>query len=288
MNKPENSLFPSFTTRVPRQEQVGHCAARRRNELRIFETSAGSAHSFRCYSQTFPGFLKIAALAGFKRTVAPSPHVKNLVITGASGGLGKALAVAFADVGWDAGTPSRSELDVTDPKAMRSYFESRPIDLLVCAAGIVRDAPLALMRENQWDEVFAVNYQGAANCAAAVLPGMIRRGHGHIVFISSYSALHPAAGQAAYAASKAALLGLASDLAARHGASNIRINSVLPGFMETRMTQAVSGPRKTQILADHTLGRFNTPDAVAKFIRHLHEDLPHTSGQVFQLDSRIS
>ncbi len=250
--------------------------------------SAGSAQSFRCYSQSFPELLKIAALARFERTVAPSPRVKHLVITGAGGGLGKALALVFANVGWDVGEPDRSELDVTDPDAIRSYFKSRPIDLLVCAAGIVRDAPLALMRENQWDEVFAVNYQGAANCAAAVLPEMIRWGHGHIVFISSYSAFHPPAGQAAYAASKAALLGLAVDLAARHGPSNIRINSVLPGFMETRMSQAVSEPRKSQILADHNLGRFNTPDAVAKFIRHLHEDLPHTSGQVFHLDSRIS
>lgn len=288
MNKPGNCLFPSFTTRVPRQEQVGHGAVRHRNEPLIFETSARCAQSFRCYSQPVPGFLKIAALAGLTRIVAPSPRVKHLVITGASGGLGKALAVAFADVGWNVGAPGRSELDVTDQEAIRSYFESRPIDLLVCAAGIIRDAPLALMRENQWDEVFAANYQGAADCAVAVLPGMIRRGQGHIVFISSYSAFHPPAGQAAYAASKAALLGLASDLAARHGQSNIRINSVLPGFMETGMTQAVSGQRKSQILTDHGLGRFNTPDAVAKFIRHLHEDLPHTSGQVFQLDSRIS
>jgi 3-oxoacyl-[acyl-carrier protein] reductase len=144
------------------------------------------------------------------------------------------------------------------------------------------------MRENEWDEVFAVNFQGAIDCAAEVLPEMIRQGHGHVVFISSYSALHPAVGQAAYAASKAALLGLTADLAARHGSSNIRVNAILPGFIETGMTETVSARRKTEILADHSLNRFNTLAAVAKFIRHLHEDLPHTSGQVFQLDSRIS
>ena len=214
--------------------------------------------------------------------------MKHLVITGAGGGLGKALATVFTDIGWEVGLPGRGELDVTDLAAIRNYFESRPLDLLVCAAGIIRDVPLGHMRENQWNDVFAVNYQGAADCAAAVLPGMIRQGHGHVVFISSYSALHPAAGQAAYAASKAALLGLAADLAARHGPSNIRVNAILPGFMETRMTQTVSDPRKAEILADHALGRFNTPAAVAKFIRHLHDELPHTSGQVFQLDSRIS
>ena len=201
--------------------------------------------------------------------------------------MGKALAAVFADAGWDVAAPGRSELDVTDSAAIRNYFGSRRLDLLVCAAGMTRDAPLLRMQENQWDDVFAVNYQGAACCAAAVLPGMIQQGHGHVVFISSYSALHPPAGQAAYAASKAALLGLTADLAVRHGASNIRVNAVLPGFMETRMSQTLSELRKGQILADHTLRRFNTPEIVAEFIRHLHEDLPHTSGQVFQLDSRI-
>lgn len=239
----------------------------------------------------FPSFspvLEIAALAGFKRTVAASPCVKHLVITGASGGLGKALEVVFANVGWDVSTPGRSELDVTDLEAIRNYFELQSLDLLVCTAGITRDVFLARMRESHWDEVFAVNYQGAADCAAAVLPAMIEQGQGHIVFISSYSAFHPPAGQAAYAAAKAALLGLVADLAVKCGPSNIRINAILPGFMETRMTQTVSESRKTQILADHTIGRFNTPNAVAKFIHHLHEDLPHTSGQIFQLDSRIS
>ncbi len=211
-----------------------------------------------------------------------------MVITGAEGGLGKALAAVFTDAGWDVGTPGHSELDVADLAGIQSYFESRPVDLLVCAAGITRDAPLARMLENQWEEVLAVNYQGAADCAATVLPGMIRQAGGHIVFISSYSALHPHAGQAAYATSKAALLGLVASLAGRHGQSNIRVNAILPGFMETPMTQTVTAARKPEILKDHALGRFNTATAVAKFIRHLHEDLPHTSGQVFQLDSRVS
>lgn len=202
--------------------------------------------------------------------------------------MGLAVAAAFSDPDWNVHAPGHNELDVTDPDAIRNYFDTRPVDLLVCNAGITRDVPLMRMEENQWDDVFAVNYQGAADCAAAVLPGMIERGRGHIVFVSSYSALHPAVGQAAYGSAKAALFGLVASLAARHGASNVRINAILPGFMETRMTQTVSDPRKAEILADHVLGRFNTPAVVAKFIRHLHEDLPHTSGQVFQLDSRVS
>jgi 3-oxoacyl-[acyl-carrier protein] reductase len=112
------------------------------------------------------------------------------------------------------------------------------------------------------------------------------RSAGHIIFISSQSAIHPPPGQAAYAAAKAALLGLATELACRHGPAGIRINTVLPGFLETRMTAPVSAARKAEVLAGHVLGRFNTCEAVGRFIRFLHQDLPHTSGQVFQLDNR--
>ena len=214
--------------------------------------------------------------------------MNHLLITGGGGGLAQAIVEEFADTAWDVAAPGRSELDVSDPRAIRRYLEPRPVDLLVCAAGITRDTPLARLDESAWDEVFGVNYQGAADCAAAVLPRMTGQGSGHILFLSSFSALHPAVGQVAYAAAKAALLGLTRSLARRNGSHGIRVNVILPGFLETRMTRTVSGKRKAEILADHTLGRFNTPGAVAKFIRHLHEDLPHTSGQVFQLDSRIS
>ena len=216
------------------------------------------------------------------------PAVKHLVITGGSGGLGKAIIEVFAAASWEIAAPGRAELDVTDPVAVRSYFELRQVDLLVCAAGIIRDAPLARLDESAWDEVLAVNYQAAAACAAAVLPAMIGQGGGHIVFISSRSALHPPPGQVAYATAKAALLGLTASLARTNSRHGIRVNAILPGFLETRMTESVSDVRKADILREHVLGRFNTPDTVSKFIRHLHEDRLNTSGQVFQLDSRIS
>lgn len=209
------------------------------------------------------------------------------VITGGGGGLGKAIVEAFASPDWEIAAPDRVALDLTNSTTIRSWFHSRPVDLLVYAAGVTRDVPLIKMGEADWDHVFAVNYQGALDSAAAVLPGMISRGSGHIVFISSYSALHPPVGQAAYATAKAALLGLTTFLARQQGRQGIRVNVVLPGFLETRMTEAVSARRKNEVLADHTLGRFNTPQTVAKFIRFLHEYLPHTSGQVFQLDSRL-
>ncbi len=202
--------------------------------------------------------------------------------------MGKAVINVFAAPSWEIAAPARAELDVTDPVAVRNYFKSRPVDLLVCSAGVIRDAPLARLDESAWDGVLAVNYQAAATCAAAVLPAMIEQGHGHIVLISSRSALHPPAGQIAYATAKAALLGLTASLARTNGGHGIRVNAILPGFLETRMTDSISANRKSEIMSEHVLRRFNTPDTVAKFIRHLHENLPHTSGQVFQLDSRIS
>lgn len=211
-----------------------------------------------------------------------------MVITGGSGGLGRALAEVFAGASWEVSAPGRDELDVTDLAAVKHYFTSRQVDLLVCAAGIIGDGLLAYQDEATWDAVFSVNYRGAAECAAAVLPEMKAHGCGHIVFISSHSALHPPPGQAAYAASKAALLGLTTALAKKHGSSGIRVNAVLPGFLETKMTAGVSSKRRSQVLGEHMLGSFNTPAAVAGFIRFLHEELPQTSGQVFRLDSRIS
>lgn len=214
--------------------------------------------------------------------------MKHLVITGGEGGLARVVRATFDAGGWSVDAPGRAELDVTDPESVRSYLGGRNPDLLVCAAGITRDSPLSRLEEDAWDDVVATNYQGAALCAAAVLPGMIERGGGHIVFISSRSAIHPPSGQAAYAASKAALLGLTRSLAAGQGGHNVRVNAVLPGFLETRMTGDVSEKRRAEVLAEHALGRFNTPESVAKFLFHLQADLPHVSGQVFQLDSRIS
>lgn len=214
------------------------------------------------------------------------PGHQRAVITGGTGSLGREIVRAFQAPDWLIEAPGSQELDMRDESAIRRYFTGRETDLLVCAAGIISDAPLVKLAAPTWEDTWQVNYRGAAACAAAALPAMIRRNRGHIVFISSYSALHPPVGQAAYATAKAAMLGLVADLARRHGRFNIRINAILPGFMDTRMTKQVTAKRREQIQGDHTLGRFNTCGATARFIHFLHHQLPDTSGQVFQLDSR--
>jgi len=211
----------------------------------------------------------------------------EVVISGGEGDLARCLATELTDHGLRVDCPGRGELDVADRASIRSYFERTQPQLLICNAGIIRDEPLARLSENDWDDVIRVNLLGAVACAEAAIPGMKGRGGGHIVVISSFSALHPPVGQAAYATAKAALLGLVSDLSPRHGPDNIRINAVLPGFLETRMTASVTAERRQRVLDHHCLERFNTPDRVAAFVRFLHLELPHTSGQVFNLDSRL-
>jgi 3-oxoacyl-[acyl-carrier protein] reductase len=215
------------------------------------------------------------------------PGLKRVVITGGTGGLGTAIAGKFAGNGWEVVALGSNDLDLADGGAVGRFFDETPCDLLVCCAGMIRDAPLSRMEEVAWDKVMALNYGAAARCALSAIPGMRARGSGHVVFVSSYAARRPAVGQAAYAAAKAALHGLARDLAERYGKDGLRCNVVLPGFLETPMTEAVSERRKAVIREGHCLGGFNTPEAAAGFVWFLEEKLPFTSGQVFSLDSRL-
>ena len=94
-------------------------------------------------------------------------------------------------------------------------------------------------------------------------------------------------GQANYAAAKSALLGMMKSMAQELGPRGVRVNAVLPGFLETKMTGGVSEQAKQAIMGRHVLGRFNQPEVVGGFVVYLHQSMPHTSGQVFNLDSRI-
>ncbi|MFM2197587.1 MAG: hypothetical protein RLZZ505_1019 [Verrucomicrobiota bacterium] len=232
---------------------------------------------------------KITSFSGFIHSllVGKMAGLKRVVITGGTGGLGKAIVHEFAGKGWDVVALGRTDLDLADNVSVPRFFEINPCDLLVCCAGMIRDVPLLRMAEEQWDDVLSVNFNASALCAAAAVPGMLAKGCGHVVFVSSYAALHPAVGQAAYATAKAALHGLAQELAHRHGKAGLRFNVVLPGFLETPMTESVSAKRKEEVRGIHCLGHFNTAAVAAGFIRYLEEELPYTSGQVFSLDSRL-
>ena len=210
------------------------------------------------------------------------------IITGGAGDLGKALRSILETAGIQTQAPGRDALDVSDVGSVKNYIaDAGDIDLLVCNAGLTIDKPLARMTEDDWTQVMDVNLKGSFLCAREVSRNMMKRRSGHILFISSFSALHPPAGQANYAAAKAALLGMMKSMAQELGPRNVRVNAILPGFLETRMTCDLSDDIRQQAISRHTLGRFNTPEAVGDFVTFLHQQMPHTSGQVFNLDSRV-
>lgn len=212
------------------------------------------------------------------------------LITGGRGDLAGELAGQLAAAGVTVLAPGRDELDVAAPASVDRYFAESvraPLDLLVNNAGITEDAAVRAMGTESFARVLDVNLSGAFRCSQRALPPMLEARGGHIVNIGSFSALSGPAGQANYAAAKAGLIALSQSIAKEAGACGVRANTVLPGYLETRMTEGVSAAVEQRALDAHVLGRFNTAGDAARFIVFLHLHMPNVSGQVFQLDSRI-
>lgn len=204
------------------------------------------------------------------------------VLTGGAGDLARALQTELEDQGWEVLAPPRIELDVTDPSSVKAFFARlSKLDLLVNCAGKLHDALITRLTDKQWDASCAVNLTGAFLCAQAAARLMPLPTGGTIVFISSGSAKFGNVGQTNYAAAKAGLIGLTQSLAREWGKDNVRVHCILPGYIKTRFNAHLNRDP-----SDHVLKRFNTVQETARFIAFLHS-LSHTSGQVFQLDSRI-
>jgi 3-oxoacyl-[acyl-carrier protein] reductase len=170
---------------------------------------------------------------------------------------------------------------------VRKYVAAqKELDLLVHCAAVKRDAPISMITEADWDAVLATDVGGAFRMAQAVQPLLQRSAQGHAVFIGSYSALSGPAGQCAYAASKAALLGFSRSLAREWAPHGIRVNAILPGWLETKFTADVAPEIAESVRQQHLLGKFNSVEDVAAFLLAL-QSLLAISGQIFQLDSRV-
>lgn len=212
----------------------------------------------------------------------------QVVITGGQGALAQAMGAGLVGAGLEVRLPGRSELDVLDEGSVEGYFaELCSLDLVVCNAGVTGDGVLSAMKERTWDDVLDVNLKGAFLVAKAAAKMMVKQRRGHIVFVSSYSAFHPPVGQANYAAAKAGLTGMALSMARELGGRGVRVNTIVPGFMETPMTQGLPGEVREAVRQKHVLGAFNTVECVAQFLKCLHCDMEYTSGQIFNLDSRL-
>lgn len=229
---------------------------------------------------------------------------KTVLITGASRGLGRAIAIVFLKRGWRVGinyvnsrqaagelaSEKGGELfpgDISSREAVAGIFREIKdrfgrLDVVINNAGINKDRLLVKTTPEDWQRVINVNLTGTFNvCRQAVR--LMRPAGGHIVNISSLAAVTGRKGQCAYTASKAGLIGFSRSLARELAGGNIKVNVVLPGYMNTAMVDSTTLARAHQ---ENILGRINEPGEVARFIYQL-VSASFISGQVFNLDSRI-
>lgn len=181
------------------------------------------------------------------------------------------------------------QADVRDPDAVRRMVEvwrthTDAPTAFVCNAGIAGGALLIRHSEQTWHDVIATNLTGVFYCLRAVAPVLMAHGGGSIIVVGSHTGFHGATGQAAYATSKAGLIGLVRTAAWEWGPHNIRVNLVLPGWQKTNMTKDIY-PKNGKWL-DHALRRPTTLEEAARTIVYLTE-LEHVSGQIWNCDSRL-
>lgn len=159
------------------------------------------------------------------------------------------------------------------------------VDILVNNAGITRDGLLMRMKEEDWDAVISVNLKGVFHCIKAVLPIMAKQRSGKIVSISSIAGAMGNAGQANYAASKAAVIGLTKTVAREYASRGITANAVAPGFIDTAMTAPLSSGVKEALLKEIPLARLGTPEDIAYAVAFLASDQAnYITGQVFHVN----
>ena len=227
-----------------------------------------------------------------------------VLVTGGNRGIGLAIARAFAEAGDDVVITHRSgeppeglrgvRCDVTDSASVDAAFTEaehilgRPADVLVANAGITKDTLLMRMSDEDFDDVIDTNLAGAFRCARRASKGMIRARAGRIILISSVVGLYGSPGQANYAASKSALVGLARSITRELGGRGITANVVAPGFIETEMTEQLPEDRRKSYLAGIPSGRFATPEEVAGVVRFLAgPDAAYISGAVIPVDGGL-
>lgn len=238
---------------------------------------------------------------------------KVALITGASRGIGKAVALKFASEGADiaftdvkineetvaelealgvkvrAYTSNAADFAETKTTVEQVMADFGRIDILVNNAGITRDGLMLRMDEAQWDAVINVNLKSAFNYTHAVVPVMARQRGGSIINMSSVVGVHGNAGQCNYSASKAGLIGLAKSIAKEMGPRGIRANCIAPGFIISDMTAALPDEVREAWAKSIPMRRGGTPEEVAKVALFLASDLSsYVSGQVINCCGAMS
>ena len=223
---------------------------------------------------------------------------KVCLVTGASRGIGKAIAIKLGNEGFiivgtatseaganaisaylnEAGIDGRGEvLDVNDPDNVSDLFsqisESYGAPLvLVNNAGITRDNLLMRMKEDEWDDILNTNLKSVYRLSKAALRAMAKARFGRIINITSVVGVSGNPGQANYAAAKAGIIGFSKSLAQEIGSRGITVNSVAPGFIKTDMTDSLSDEQKSALVANIPAGRLGLPEDIADAVAYLASD----------------
>lgn len=237
---------------------------------------------------------------------------KVAVVTGASRGIGKAIALKLASMDMTvivnyAGSKEKAEnvvkeieekggraeaiqCDVSDFTQCQKMIEDvhkryGSIDVLVNNAGITRDGLVMAMKEEEFDDVIATNLKGTFNCIRFVSRIMMKQRHGKIINMSSVSGVAGNAGQVNYSAAKAGVIGITKSMARELASRNVNVNAIAPGFIETDMTDALSDKVKEQAVSQIPLSRFGKAEEVAELAGFLAGDNSnYITGQVFHID----
>ena len=227
----------------------------------------------------------------------------NVVITGGSRGIGAATVERFAARGdrvWflyeknheaakavaerTGATPICC--DVADSAAVKAALTPIDVDILVCNAGIVHYGLLSMMEEEAWDRIFAVNVKGIYNCVNASMSAFLRKHRGSVVTVSSMWGQVGASCEAAYSATKGAVIALTKALAKELGPSGIRVNCVAPGVILTDMCASVDPEILADMAEEAPVGRNGKPEDVARAIEYL-ADAEFVTGNVLNVNGGL-